>query len=158
MELFIDRSIPAPTVQACAEEVLAVVPSIMSTFRTEMRAHRPTELSLPQFRVLIFLNRHVGASVSAVAEHVGLALSSTSQLLDGLMKRGYVTRDTAAADRRRATLSLTTLGQATLESARVHARARVEEHLSLLSEDERRAVTASMLALARAFDPSTACG
>jgi DNA-binding MarR family transcriptional regulator len=158
MEVFSDPGIPAPTVRECAEEVLAVVPSVWRTFRGEMRAHRPDEFSLPQFRALIFLNRHAGASVSAVAGHVGLALSSTSQLVDGLMKRGYVARDTAASDRRRAALSLTAEGRAILEQARTHARARIEAQLARLTDDERRAVTAAMAALARAFDPTSPCG
>ena len=60
----------------CARQVLEIVPLVMAAIRTEIRTHRGSELSVPQFRVLIFLNRHAGASLSDIAEHLGLTLPS----------------------------------------------------------------------------------
>ncbi|MHB9023301.1 MAG: MarR family winged helix-turn-helix transcriptional regulator [Armatimonadota bacterium] len=123
----------------------------MHAFRAEMRAGRPAELSLSQFRSLIFLRFHAGASVSDVAAHLGLALSTTSQLIDGLLKSEYVTREIATADRRRATLTLTEHGTVILESIRAKAQARMEERMADLTAEERQAVYLAMEALQRVF-------
>ena len=76
----------------CARQILEIVPMVMRAIRTEIRSHRGSELSVPQFRVLIFLNRHEGASLSDIAEHLGLTLPSTSKMIDGLVARNMVTR------------------------------------------------------------------
>src|SRR5262245_1667093 len=102
----------------CAREILEVVPLIMRVIRTYMRAHSISELSVTQFRTLAFLNRHPGASLSDVAEQIGLTLPSMSKLIDGLVARQLVLRDVSPADRRCITLALTPLGQTTFQAAR----------------------------------------
>lgn len=134
---------------------MTTVPAVMSVFRAEMRAGRPAELSVPQFRTLIYLQRHPGATLSGVAEHLGLALSTVSKLVDGLFKRDFVTRETSAEDRRRARLALTRHGEAMLEGARAGAQARLAERLSALSLAEQEAVLIAMRALYRVFDRGT---
>lgn len=133
--------------------VMSTVPMIMGVFKTEMRANRPIGLSVPQFRALIFVNKRPDTSISDVAEHLGLALSSASKLVDGLMKRDFVIRSTAADDRRRAVVEMTETGRAALQAARELAYARVQERLSRLSSDEEQAVMLAMRALSRVFLP-----
>ncbi|HOF87066.1 MAG TPA: MarR family transcriptional regulator [Armatimonadota bacterium] len=141
----------------CAALVVAAVPAVMQAFRLEMRASRPRELSLSQFRTLIHLRFHAGASVSDLAEHLGLALSSTSQLIDALVKDGYVARETAAGDRRRATLALTAHGATMLDAVRARAQARMEERLAALTAAERQAVSVAMQALQRVVGAHVGC-
>ncbi|HEX2950695.1 MAG TPA: helix-turn-helix domain-containing protein, partial [Armatimonadota bacterium] len=76
--------------------IMQVIPLVKQVFRKEMRKNRPADLSVPQFRALIFINKHADVSISDVAEHLGLALSTTSKLIDGLMSRQYIKRETAA--------------------------------------------------------------
>lgn len=158
MELFGTQSIPELSIEDCAALVIASVPAVMHAFRTEMRAGRPAEMSLSQFRALLYLRRHAGASVSDVAAHLDLALSTTSQLIDGLLKSDYVLREIASGDRRRATLNLTAYGTTTLEAIRAQAQARMEERLTALRPDERQAVGIAMQALHRVFGPPPAQG
>lgn len=73
---------------------------------------------MPQFRTLFFLSRQGGASLSEVAEHIGLTLPSMSKMVEGLVTRELTVRQTHPDDRRRMTLALTTRGRATLQSAR----------------------------------------
>lgn len=127
-----------------AREVLETVPSIMRAIRAEMRAHRAADLSVPQFRALAFLNRHPGASLSELADHIGLSLPSASKLMDGLVARKLATREMHAGDRRRITLVLTARGRATLEAARRSTQSRLAERLSALSGTERAAVVRAM--------------
>jgi DNA-binding MarR family transcriptional regulator len=124
---------------------------IMRTIRGEMRGHRPAGLSVPQFRTLTFLRRTPGASLSSVAEHVGVVLSSMSKLVDGLVARELVTRTSAADDRRRVTLDLTAEGHAALDVARQATLARLEERLAYLSADEQAHVLQALQALQAVF-------
>jgi DNA-binding MarR family transcriptional regulator len=157
MESFDTRS-DVLSVQDCAALLVATVPAVMSHFRAAMRAGRPEELSLPQFRTLIRLRWHPGVSISDIAEHLGLALSTTSQLVDGLVKRGYVTRESAVGDRRRMVVTLTDAGRAMLETVRAAAQARMAEQVAALTPEERQAVASAMAALSRIFQQDTCHG
>lgn len=144
------------TDQECAALVLDVVPLVMRTIRREMRAHRPTGMSVPQFRALIFLKNHAGASLSALAEHLGLTLSTTSRVVDGLVKHTWVTRDMAEDDRRRNMLRLTPAGMEILDAAQRQVEMRVMEQLAALTPAQRAAVAAMLRLLHGVFQPSCA--
>ncbi len=135
----------------CARQTLEVVPMVMRAIRTEIRSHRGSELSVPQFRVLIFLNRHAGASLSEIAEHLGLTLPSTSKLIDGLVARHMVTRQMDPEDRRRVPLVLTTLGRSSMQSAYQATESRLAERLVVLPASERRLIIEAMQVLASVF-------
>ncbi len=140
-----------PTDEECAALLMDVVPLVMRAVRAEMRCRRAEDLSVPQFRVLAFLSYRAGASLSDVAEHVGLTLPAMSRLVDGLVVRGLVDRATCAADRRRVTLALTERGGALLASARQATEARLAELLSGLSPSDRAALAVALPALRRVF-------
>jgi len=137
----------------CAREVLETVPLVMRTVRVEMRCHRTADLSVPQFRTLNFLHRQAGASLSQVAEHIGLTLPSMSQLVDGLVERKLILRSTHATDRRRITLTLTARGQSVLEAAHGATQAALAEKLAALSAQDRTIVVQAMQALRPLFEP-----
>jgi DNA-binding MarR family transcriptional regulator len=135
----------------CALEILEVAPSIMRTIRTEMRKRRTPDLSVPQFRVLTYLNRHPGASLSEVADHIGLTPPSMSKNIDGLVVRQLITRQTSQADRRRIHLALTDMGKTLLESAHQETLARLTDMLADLSSDQHDAIIKAMDALRPIF-------
>lgn len=135
----------------CAHEVLDVVPLVMRTIRTEMRSHRAADLSVPQFRVLVFLARADGASLSDVAAHLGLTPPTTSVMVDGLVSRGLVAREAHPEDRRRITLRLTPTGQAAMASAQQSTRACLAERLVALPEAERLVIVQAMDTLRQVF-------
>ena len=124
---------------------------VMRAIRTEIRSHRGSELSVPQFRVLIFLNRHAGASLSDIAEHLGLTLPSTSKMIDGLVARDMVTRQMDSQDRRRVTLVLTAPGRSSMQSASKATESRLAERLVVLPASERRLIIDAMQVLASVF-------
>ena len=137
----------------CARELLETVPSVMRVIRAEMRSHRTPDLSVPQFRALVFVNRNAGASLSDAAEYVGVTLPSMSKLIDGLVARKLVSRQTAAEDRRRMTLVLTAKGQEVLQSSHSATQACLAEILQSLSQSERATVVAAMQSLRPIFLP-----
>lgn len=140
-----------PSPEGCAREVLEAVPLAMRAIREHLRKHGARILSVPQFRTLLFLSRNRGASLSDVAEHIGLTLPSMSTLIDGLVDRNYAMRRTAPDDRRRMTLTLTERGEATLQSSRQATQAYLAEQLSRLPETDRKTILTAMQILRQVF-------
>jgi len=139
--------------EACAQEILEVVPAVMRTIRAEMRRHRTADLSVPQFRALAFISSKVDASLSDVAEHIGLTLPSMSKIIEGLVARKLVTRQTHATDRRRMMLALTARGRTALHASREATRACLAEDLAGLTERQRATIAQAMEILRPVFTP-----
>jgi len=139
--------------KACAGEILDTVPLIMQFIRVEMRRSRGPGISVPQFRVLAFLDRAEGASLSAAADRVGLSLPAMSRLIDGLVDRDLVQREESPEDRRRITLQLTSLGRELVRTARAAAQARLAEVLATLPASQRAEVAQAMQRLRPLFLP-----
>ena len=135
----------------CAREVLDVAPMVMRLIRSELRKYGAKEMSVPQFRTLGFVYRNEGASLSEVADHIGLTLPTMSMLVDGLVVRGLINRREDPQDRRRITLALTNAGRTRLESARSATTANLEQKLRELSVSDRATVTAAMRLLRELF-------
>jgi len=143
------------SVGECAREVLDVVPTVFRVIRTELRKYGAKEMSVPQFRTLGFVYREEGASLSEVAEHIGLTLPTMSLLVDGLVVRGLIGRREDPEDRRRMTLTLTEPGRTRLESAREATIANLEQRLCQLSASDRATITTAMRMLRELFRGGT---
>ena len=143
------------TPQACAHEILDVTPIVIQAIRFEMRSQRLTDLSVPQFRTVAYINRHPGASLSDAAEFIGLTLSSMSILVNGLVDRGFVCRETSATDRRRVTLTLTATGKTMFNHVLELVQGRLAEMVATLSEAERAVVIEAMTLLRPIFLPGS---
>lgn len=135
----------------CVEAVMDTVPPVMRFIRTEMRRHGCPALSVPQFRTLTYLRRQPGASLSGVAEHLGVTRAGASILVDRLVQNGLVQRVPAAEERRRSVLSLTGAGARLLEAARKGTCRRMAEVLAALSTDEAETVIKAMRLLDAVF-------
>lgn len=123
----------------------------MRAIRQEVRKHRGFELSIPQFRALIFLDRFKGASLSGVAGHIGITLPSASKIVDGLVQRGLLTRRTSADDRRHIELRTTPEGQRLVQAAIRSAREYLASVLKKLSVSDRETVVQAMHVLQPLF-------
>lgn len=135
----------------CAEAVLEVTPIVIRVIRTKMRQNRAPALTVPQFRALVFVKDNEGVSLSQVAEYVGLTLPSTSTLVDGLVKRRVLTRQTHPTDRRRLTLTLTAQGRQMLQAARLNTQTYLAEQLADMPEADRATITQAMALLKQVF-------
>ncbi|HEY3378579.1 MAG TPA: MarR family transcriptional regulator [Armatimonadota bacterium] len=120
----------------CAGQVIETIPLVMRNLVEEMRRQSMSELTMPQFRALKIISIHQGASLSEVAEHIAVTLSSASRLVDGLVERQYLSRVNDIADRRRILLTLTAKGTDILERAHQGALATFARYLSALSDDD----------------------
>lgn len=131
--------------------LLETAPLVMRTIRAQMRGHRAADLSVPQFRALGFIRRHAGASLTEVADHLGLTPPATSRLVDGLVVRGYLERQPGRADRRTLELTASARGAAMLDATRERTLADLRERLAPLSVSEQQIVVSALETLRGLF-------
>jgi DNA-binding MarR family transcriptional regulator len=136
--------------RSCAEEVMGAVPPVVWHLRRRMRGNRG-KLSMPQFRALVRFECEPAVSISAVAEHLGISLSSTSRLVSGLVRRGYLARETAPADRRQVHVAITSKGRAVLQTAREATRRELESLFTQLGVRDQTLLIDAMQVLRRVF-------
>jgi DNA-binding MarR family transcriptional regulator len=134
----------SPTAEECVREVVDVIPFVMRALRAEFRSHRGEGINIPQFRSLMYLRRRPGASLSDVTEHLGIAPPSTSKLINDLVERGLVDRQTSPIDRRKITLVLTTRGKALAESSFRATQAAYVERFATLPAETLAIITRAM--------------
>jgi MarR family transcriptional regulator for hemolysin len=140
---------------AIAREILDIVPIVMRVIRTEMRSQHSADLTVPQFRALLFISRNPGSSLLAVADHLGLTSPTVCKMVDGLVLNRLVRRESSPKDRRKVTLTLPAQGQAILEKARNGTQTRLAEVLSRLTPEEGETVLQAMKLLQPLFLPGT---
>jgi DNA-binding MarR family transcriptional regulator len=134
-----------------AQELMDTAPQIVQTIRVEMRRGRGSDISIPQFRAMRFIQVNPDLSLSHLAEHLGLTLPSVSKLVDGLVKQKLVTRKASTADRRKLTLILTQAGALIVDSARAEARVNLAQKLKDLSEADLKTISQAMQLLRPTF-------
>jgi DNA-binding MarR family transcriptional regulator len=137
--------------EACAAELLETVPALMRFIRAQMRSHRGPDLSVPQFRTLVFLDRRRNASLSALAEYLGLSLPAASRLVEGLIRRNLVTRRIPPENRRRVALSLRAWGEKTVRAAQQATERQLAEVLAASPGRELAAIERALRRLREEF-------
>lgn len=138
--------------EACARQIVDVVPQAMWLLRREMCKRTAESLSVPQFRVLAFLGRNPDSSLSKVASFVGVADATASAMVERLVRRGIVLREGDPRERRRVMLGLTKEGSAVLDRARARTRTRVAKCLATLTRSELSALAEGLDLLHRALN------
>ena len=108
--------------QQCAARVMETIPLLMRFIRSDMRTHSADSLTIPQLRSLAFLKRNPGASLSAVADHLGVTCATASTSIERLVQRHLVQRSDHPQERRRIVLNLTTQGKSLLEESQEKTR------------------------------------
>ena len=128
------------TPEQCAAQVMETIPLVMQFLRSEMRSHNTPDLSVPQFRALSFLNRHPGASLSELAEHLGVTRATASAITDRLVQRCLVDRRERPESRRHVVLNTTEAGSEYLQQIRQITRSQIAKMFANLSEAQLRQI------------------
>lgn len=84
-----------------------------------LESHVTPDLTFPQYRVLGLLAGGDERS-TALAARLAVAKPTVTSLVDSLVERGYVVRETAAGDRRVVRLAITPVGREALAATEVH--------------------------------------
>jgi DNA-binding MarR family transcriptional regulator len=147
----VEQSIQPITSEQCAAELMEAIHPIVQFMRTEMRSQRESSLSVPQFRLLAFLSRHPEASLSEVAEHLGVTRATASAMTERLVQHGLVDRADRPQERRHIMLKLTELGSTRLEQMRDSTRCKIAHLLDELTVEELTKVSAVLTLLGQVF-------
>ena len=129
---------------SCAHALMDTAPQIVQAIRVEMRLGRGSDISIPQFRTMRFIQKNPDSSLSHLAEHLGLTLPSVSKLVDGLVNQKLITRKESTTDRRKLTLVLTQTGTTIVDSARAAARANLAQKLKDIPDKDLETISQAM--------------
>lgn len=138
----------------CATRVMETIPLVMRAIRADMRAIGSTTLSVPQFRTLAFLDRNPGASLSDLAEHLGVTRATASATIERLVQRNYVHRMDHPQERRRIVLNLTEDGKHHLQQAREQTRTHIADLLNHLTKEQVLQIEEGLVLLKQVFEPT----
>lgn len=136
------------TPDRCAAVILESLPSVMQRLRLIMRDVRGN-LTVPQFRILAFLDRHPGSTLAEVADFIGIGKATASTMVATIERNGFIER-MPVTDRRTVALHASRAGRTLLGHARSAARKRVAGRLAGLDQQALRE-------LERAFHALSAC-
>lgn len=136
---------------ACARELLEVMPLVMQDLRRIMRGQSSPDLRVPELRSLAFLRLNPGSNLTDLAEYIGVSLPSMSKLVDTLTYRGYIDRRPDVADRRRICLDLTESGRKVLHAALEAVKSSFAGKLSQLGAEDLAAVSHGLQLLQQLF-------
>jgi DNA-binding MarR family transcriptional regulator len=143
------------TPEQCAAEVMETIPLVMQFLRTEMRSQNSSVLSVPQFRALTFLNRNPGASLSDLAEHLGVTRATASAITERLVQRNLVDRTERPQERRHVVLKLTKAGSEYLQQIRGTTRTKIARMFVGLSEAQRLRIVEGLAILSDLLEGTT---
>lgn len=124
---------PSAEAQRASEQILLALPLLMRFLRAQMRSRRGSELSIPQFRALIFVAHFPGSGISALANHLGSSTPAASRLVKSLVQRRMLVCRRRRDDLRSATLRLTPRGAACFRVAYRGAREALAGRIDRLS-------------------------
>jgi DNA-binding MarR family transcriptional regulator len=121
-----------PTNEACSRQLFQLVPSLMRLIRRSITQADPL-MSVAQFRILDYLLRRPGSSLSEVSAELEISNPTASTHIDRLVKRDLVKRVAHPSERRRVVLTLTPLGRQRLERVTELSTAVFSDMLSALA-------------------------
>jgi DNA-binding MarR family transcriptional regulator len=153
--------ITAPLQDGPSRELLLSTPFLlkrlgMAVKERSLQAFGPTGLNPQHHAVLSLLDEGARETQATIADALGYDRGHLVGLLDELEAKGYVERRRDPGDRRRHLVSLTPAGAQALGELRAIAKRVEKEFLAPLDADERRALHALLLELARYHDPRCA--
>ncbi|WP_222432130.1 MarR family transcriptional regulator [Leekyejoonella antrihumi] len=109
------------------------------------------DLSAAQYRALVVLAARGPQRMVDLAEVLQVSASTAGRMSDRLVRKGFVRRQRARADRRIVMVSLSREGRRMLDEATAVRRVMIGDALTALSATEQRAAAAALRALSRAL-------
>ena len=128
----VSASVTPAAVDEASQALLVVLDGV--------RERAQTVLSASQLRALQAVERDEGLNLGALADSLGMLLSSASRLADRLVATGMIERMTGTVDRREVSLRLTAYGRKVLADLRTDRHRRLEQVLSAMAPAARAAL------------------
>jgi DNA-binding MarR family transcriptional regulator len=132
---------------ASADLLRNAVPSVMIFLRATFRRGSRSDPTITQVRALAIIRRCGQGTLTEIADLLGISSPAASRLVEALVTKGLIRRQTSRRDRRRLSLQLTPKGVKALDRAWVAARQSLAERLGELSKAEMATVQAALTRL-----------
>lgn len=116
------------------------------------RLAKDTGLTTPQLMVMQSFGDEISLTVSDVAREINLTQATTTSIVNGLERRGFVQKRRDETDKRRVFVSPTTAGQQLINDAPKTLQDLLERKFQGLEEWEQSFVTAGLQRLASLMD------
>ncbi|MFP3417776.1 MAG: MarR family transcriptional regulator [Nitrososphaeria archaeon] len=111
-----------------AEELLESIFKASRTFRNWMK--EDNSFSVPQFRILSYVNRNKDCSIDDIALYLGVSKPTASKMVEKMRLKKLLYRIENKKDRRKVAIGLTSKGVKVLEEARLKAILKLKNRLS----------------------------
>lgn len=145
-----------PRKRAHADSSIAVLRSFRTIYGSVRKHFREVQrtcgISGSQLWVLHEISKARGIGVSELAAKLSIHQSTCSQLVEKLVRAGYVRKSRQTGDQRRVDLTLTAAGRGTLARAPAPAEGVLPEAVAELSPAQLRALGRSLAAVIAALD------
>ena len=105
-------------------------------------------VTVPQFRMLVVLERSRSARMTELAEHMGVQPSTALRMVDRLVDAGLVTREQNPDNRREVRLDLTHQGEDVVRAVTGRRRRAIHDIVEAIPPSQRSAVTEALRAFA----------
>ncbi|WP_062520071.1 MarR family winged helix-turn-helix transcriptional regulator [Demequina silvatica] len=109
-----------------------------------------SEVTVPQFRVLVVLSGEGSLRMGDLAERIGIHPSTLTRTVERLQHGGWITRAESPESRREVRVSLSESGAELVTTVTERRRALLREVLAEVAPEDREAVRLGMEAFARA--------
>ncbi len=145
-----DSSLSSHVDEEVAQAFLQVTPHMGRILRRSL-ANLSGGMSVMRYRVLMELSRG-DSRTTDLARELGVSPPTMSELIDQMVRAGWVKREINAGDRRAVILAITPGGKAELEQAERVALTKVKQVVSRMDEDDARALRRGLEALKSAIN------
>ena len=119
------------------------------------KALKSQEFSLARLHTLGFLIANGAARPSEIAEHLGVTRASVTSLIDGLVKKGWLERQSREGDRRSLVITPTHEGRAAFKNIVPKHLARVRALFKHFGDENLAMAHANLSALQRALEETS---
>lgn len=138
-------------VHQAAAKLMEAAPVIMHFIRSRIKERTDSSTSVPQLRVMAFIDKHPGCSLTHLSEFLAISGASASTMIDRLVRAGLVDRVVDPLKRRKVILHLTTYGKDELLAARRKGVEAISQQLSGLNQKQLENIEESMTLLKDIF-------
>jgi DNA-binding MarR family transcriptional regulator len=97
-----------------------------------------SDVTLPQFRLLIVLAAHGAQGLKSLADFLAVNASTATRMCDRLVRKGLIRRRTSPGDRREVRLALTEKGRDLVDHATKQRRVEISRLLESVPAEEQR--------------------
>ena len=123
----------------------------IASFQAFARHAQEIGLSPGRFAALLLIDRNPGISQTALSRAIGSDKSTLTPVLDGLVKRGLISRERTRADRRLYELKLTDAGRKAMRAMFERAQRHESELDEIVGPRERETVMKALRKIAAAL-------